>query len=501
MTETNITPDTNPKHFVPVHVGLLGHIDAGKTALARKLSEILSTSGLDKHPQSQERGITIDLGFTFFPLEKFMVTLVDAPGHADLIKSVVSGASIIDTALLIIDAKHGPQVQTGEHLLILDQLAISRILVIVNKIDLVPDLNKQKMMSQIQGLLEQTRYGINTPILFVSSKTGEGIDLLKTSLHQILTLIPLQRQLVAPLHYVIDHHFGKRGQGTIVTGTVLKGSASVGDNLTILPLDRSVKVKSIQKWKVAVTEFHAGDRCGVALSGISAEELYRGCFLTNSPEMYQRGQWIRVKVHALSLFKYPCKFGQEITLTHQMRVLSGRIFPYQPIESDEESQRLWLNPSISDQTYYAIIWMEAVEYFQDQDVILLTRLDLSPKELRIMGTAMVQAVETEPVLIYKKKVKRGRIKNAEYTKDTFIVEGLAESKTGASTLLGKRTIQPFGEIISTFGGKGNVEIRRLLEETPQPRENHSIQKGDEVILEMLRSFEIKAYRTYDYLHK
>lgn len=125
------------KNLIPIHIGLMGHIDAGKTAIARCFTEIISTAGLDKHSQSQARGITIDLGFTFFQLEKYMITLVDAPGHADLIKSVVSAAKIIDMAILVIDATKGPQVQTGEHLLILDMLKIPHVFVLINKIDLI----------------------------------------------------------------------------------------------------------------------------------------------------------------------------------------------------------------------------------------------------------------------------------------------------------------------------------------------------------------------------
>jgi len=95
-------------NLVPVHIGLMGHIDHGKTALARAISEHVSTAGLDKHPQAQERGITIDLGFTMFILNKYLVTLVDAPGHADLIRSVVAGANIIDSAILTVAADEGP---------------------------------------------------------------------------------------------------------------------------------------------------------------------------------------------------------------------------------------------------------------------------------------------------------------------------------------------------------------------------------------------------------
>ncbi|GAI80699.1 unnamed protein product, partial [marine sediment metagenome] len=107
---------------IPVHIGLFGHIDSGKTALAAVLSEFISTAGIDAHPQSKERGITIDLGFTSLILEEYLITLVDGPGHADLIKISASSVEIIDCALIVIDITKGPQIQTGEHLVMIESL-------------------------------------------------------------------------------------------------------------------------------------------------------------------------------------------------------------------------------------------------------------------------------------------------------------------------------------------------------------------------------------------
>ena len=121
---------------IPVHIGLFGHIDSGKTAVAASLSDIISTAGIDAHPQSKERGITIDIGFTSFMLDEYIVTLVDGPGHADLIKISASQVEIIDCALIVIDINKGPQVQTGEHLIMIESLNIEKIIVIINKIDL-----------------------------------------------------------------------------------------------------------------------------------------------------------------------------------------------------------------------------------------------------------------------------------------------------------------------------------------------------------------------------
>ena len=130
---------------IPIHIGFFGHIDSGKTKIAEVLSEIISTAGIDAHPQSKERGITIDLGFTSFILERFLITLVDAPGHADLIKISASSVEIIDCALIVIDINKGPQVQTGEHLIMIESLNIDKIIVILNKIDLFSGIIEEEI--------------------------------------------------------------------------------------------------------------------------------------------------------------------------------------------------------------------------------------------------------------------------------------------------------------------------------------------------------------------
>lgn len=107
-------------------MGLFGHVDHGKTELARALSEKVSTAGLDRHPEAKRRQMSIDIGFTAFTLANYLVTLVDVPGHADLIRTAVSGASIIDSAILVVSATQGPQTQTGEHLVLLESLEIQK---------------------------------------------------------------------------------------------------------------------------------------------------------------------------------------------------------------------------------------------------------------------------------------------------------------------------------------------------------------------------------------
>ncbi|MFX1256603.1 MAG: GTP-binding protein, partial [Promethearchaeota archaeon] len=154
---------------IPVHIGLFGHIDSGKTRVAAVLSEIISTAGIDAHPQSKKRGITIDLGFTSFMIEKYLITLVDGPGHADLIKISASSVEIIDCALLVIDINKGPQVQTGEHLIMIEALKIKNIIVVINKIDLFKG-NVNDEIEKTRNFFESTSFGPNIPIYAVSAK-------------------------------------------------------------------------------------------------------------------------------------------------------------------------------------------------------------------------------------------------------------------------------------------------------------------------------------------
>ena len=154
---------------IPIHIGLFGHIDSGKTAIAAQLSEIISTAGIDAHPQSKERGITIDLGFTSFTFEDYIFTLVDCPGHADLIKVSASSIEIIDFAIVVVDINKGPQVQTGEHVIMIESLNIKKIIVVLNKIDLYKG-NIENEIEKTREFFASTSFGPNIPIFAVSAK-------------------------------------------------------------------------------------------------------------------------------------------------------------------------------------------------------------------------------------------------------------------------------------------------------------------------------------------
>lgn len=154
--------------FLNFNVGLVGHVDSGKTSLAKVLSNVASTAAFDKSKQSQERGITLDLGFSSFKvpipdhlkcendeLESLQFTLVDCPGHAALIKTIIGGAQIVDMFLLVIDVTKGIQTQTGE-CIVIGELTCNKMIVVLNKVDLIPDENRTKNIEKVIALLSQT---------------------------------------------------------------------------------------------------------------------------------------------------------------------------------------------------------------------------------------------------------------------------------------------------------------------------------------------------------
>ncbi|XP_067096703.1 selenocysteine-specific elongation factor [Osmerus mordax] len=283
------------------NVGVLGHVDSGKTSLARSLSSTASTAAFDKNPQSRERGITLDLGFSSFTVdlpdhlqesayESLQFTLVDCPGHASLIRTIIGGAQIIDLMMLVVDVVKGVQTQTAECLLV-GELTCPRMVVILNKTDLLPPNKRQgaidKMTKRLHKTLENTSFK-DCPVIAVAAKPGgpeapdtdepqgipELIELLKSQ-----TYLP-RRDPEGALLMAVDHCFSIRGQGTVLTGTILQGALAVNDTVEIPALKVTKKVKSIQMFRKPVSAAMQGDRVGVCVTQFDPKLLERGVVCT-----------------------------------------------------------------------------------------------------------------------------------------------------------------------------------------------------------------------------
>ena len=465
---------------VPIHLGLFGHIDSGKTAVASVLSEIISTAGIDAHPQSKERGITIDLGFTSFILGDYLITLVDGPGHADLIKISAASVEIIDCALMVIDINKGPQIQTGEHLIMIDSLNIKDVIVLLNKTDLFKgDISSE--VEKIRDFFKSTSFGSNIPIYTISAKEQSGFEDLKRGILEKIKKLTINRDYEGNLIIPIDHHFSIKGRGAIITGTILKGKLEINQNLEVIPINTSGRVKSIQIFHQEVESAKAGDRVGINLKGLDVKKVFRGCYATNNKNSFELGDLIEIRVNQNKLFKHATNFGTQVHVTIGMFTLTGYLFPY--YEDNQKMIKLERTGELKE--YGAYLWLNEKVFFNKQkSTLLISRFDLPPTTLRILGAAELIKILHQPPILYKYKLKKGIVQNSEHSQGV-VCRGLAQSIEGAKKIIGRKLEPPFSKIVDTFGTKGLVIVS--VED-----KSKTIEKGDTVVLKELRSFTLKS---------
>jgi selenocysteine-specific elongation factor len=329
-----------------INVGVLGHVDSGKTSLVKALSTLLSTAALDKSKQSRQRGMTLDLGFSCFFLDlpshwkdvyankkSLQLTLVDCPGHASLIRTIIGGAQIIDVVLLVVDALKGWQAQTTE-CLVLAELTSPYLIVALNKVDQFADNEREAMIEaarvKVQERLKPTRFA-DAPVVGVSACVGgekvaaaSGEEKIKNETYNMDRLVsvlqekipPPSRTPTGPFYFSIDHCFPIRGRGTVLTGTVLSGSCSVNDVIEFPSLSQQRKVKSMQMFKREVPTIQQGDRAGLCVSNLDAALLERGMAAQPGAVQLWKGAIAVVRKVQFYSGSLPCNSKFHISVGH-----------------------------------------------------------------------------------------------------------------------------------------------------------------------------------------
>eukprot|EP01112_Ceratiomyxa_fruticulosa_P010457 TRINITY_DN2771_c0_g1_i3.p1 TRINITY_DN2771_c0_g1~~TRINITY_DN2771_c0_g1_i3.p1 ORF type:complete len:546 (+),score=96.05 TRINITY_DN2771_c0_g1_i3:121-1758(+) len=331
--------DDLPKRILNVNVGILGHVDSGKTSLAKVLSTLLSTAALDKSPASKERGITLDLGFSAFqvpipphmsslPYDVLQFTLVDCPGHSSLIRTIIGGAQIIDLMLLVIDGQKGIQTQTAE-CLVIGEITCRQAIVVINKIDLFSPDTRQAQIDKMSLRLSKTLQGTSfkdSPIVPVSANSDDPINipLLVETLQNYIA--PPVRKSTGDFLFEFDHCFPIKGQGTVLTGTVLSGSVELNKMIEIPSLKVEKKVKSMQMFHRPVEKAIQGDRVGICVAQLDAKLLERG--IIASPKSVPTMLGAIVSINKVRFFKSEVKSKQQfhITIGHQTIMGSATFF-------------------------------------------------------------------------------------------------------------------------------------------------------------------------------
>ena len=374
-------PTTNPGSIVNLNVGVMGHVDSGKTSLVKALSTHLSTASIDKHPQSQERGITLDLGFSAFTMplptrflasssssssavvappgvDTVQVTLVDCPGHGSLIRTIIGGAHIIDMVLLVVDVTRGIQAQTVE-CLIIAEITTQTLVIVLNKIDLLPAEDRARRVEEaittLRRSLRASRFS-HAPIVplaaavggeKVAAATNEGTPGAKgwgriphlglEDLGEALRAsMRLPRRLTdGPLYLAVDHCFPIKGQGTVLTGTVLSGKVAVNDVVELPVLGESRKVKSIQMFHQSVKRAQQGDRVGVCVTNLDSKSIERGVVCT--PGSIKRVDMALAVIKKIRAFRGRIKTGDKVHVSVGHVTVMAKVVFFGAKELQEEA--------------------------------------------------------------------------------------------------------------------------------------------------------------------
>ncbi|HRK37832.1 MAG TPA: selenocysteine-specific translation elongation factor [Burkholderiaceae bacterium] len=263
-------------------VGTAGHIDHGKTTLVRALTGV----DTDRLPEEKKRGITIELGYAFMDGPSGQrVGFIDVPGHERLVHTMVSGATGIDMALLLVAADDGVMPQTREHLAALSLLGIRHGLAVITKCDRVEAGKVAQVCSEVEALLGNSSLA-GAELLAVSAHTGQGIDALRDRVLQFTSQFRKHPRHHDAFRLAVDRSFTLSGIGTVVTGTVHAGAVTVGDELIVVPGQRRVRVRSLHAQNREVQHAVAGERCALGLASVSREEVERGQWLVHQAVAY-----------------------------------------------------------------------------------------------------------------------------------------------------------------------------------------------------------------------
>ncbi|XP_055858987.1 selenocysteine-specific elongation factor [Episyrphus balteatus] len=482
------------------NIGLLGHVDSGKTTLARALSTISSTAAFDKNPQSKERGITLDLGFSALTIETpnhlqslpsitkhIQFTFVDCPGHASLIRTIIGGAQIIDLMILVIDAQKGIQTQTAE-CIVIGEILQKKLIVVINKIDMIEESKRQdyldKMKMKLKKILSRTIFQ-DVPIFCISALNGinlkEFVEDIKTILH-----IP-DRDYKQPLLIYIDHCFAIKGQGTVCTGTIIQGKVSINDTIELPAIKEQRKVKSIQMFKSPVQSAGQGDRIGLCVTQFNSNQMERGIIC--QPGYLKFIHAAVIKLNRIEYYKFPLKSKSKLHVTVGHETVMAKIIlfkdnsldrPFDITQEYEYVEELLLDEKLITD-HFVMLEFETPILANDSSILIASKLDLDvhANTCRLACWGSIEwlthssnySTEILPKFkIYRNKLKQGTIQRV-VNDNQIIVQNLFKKDGNRDVYVGKRIELSTGEcgvIESTFGQTSKVKINfpeGLREET------------------------------------
>lgn len=526
-----------PSSLININIGILGHVDSGKTSLVKALTTLPSTASLDKNPQSQQRGITLDLGFSCFmarspklpPEMALQVTLVDCPGHASLIKTIIGGASIIDMMVLVLDVNKGVQTQTAE-CMVIGELLIPRLIIVLNKIDLIPEIEREEILKKktetLRKIFQKTKFKDNLIFIPLSANVG-GHESQKTigieGLYKALieeTPIPQRLEIKEEFLFLIDHCFPIKGQGSVVTGTVVKGTIKSGDEIEFPQIKDRKKVKSMQMFHKPIEKAIQGDRIGLLFANLDSKLIERG--IACHPGVLKTCDFLVISVRKINYYKQVIKTKGKfhITIDHQTVMGSilffggsnkGNFNPISKLEctfykfnpEEEYSYIEELNSKEeAENMVFCLISLEKPLIVGLGGLIIGAKFDsdINSNSCRLAFYGNIlwfhQKKEGVGIKVYKMKKREGSFEKL-IDNYTILVKNLFKKETNIEAFIGKAVMfkGQLGKIQGAFGKSGKVkaifDADILGKEGEETKENELV--GSSVVLSYKKYVKIEKF--------
>ncbi len=502
-----------PGQFLNVNLGVLGHVDSGKTSLCQCLTQVQSTACHDKSPQSKERGITLDLGFSAVYAHRpagwgddrpfVQVTLVDCPGHASLIRTVVGGAQIIDAVLLVLDVTKGMQTQTGECLAIAE-LLVPRLVVLLNKVDLLPPEERDKVLARKVDMLRKnifskTRFGVDVPFVPFSTLDKERVPGYSEALLQAVlgSMEAPRRRAVGPMVMLADHCFLLKGKGCVFTGTVVQGRLRVNDEFELPEFGQKRKVKSLQVFHKGVEQVIQGDRVALMTQMVEGDKPERTTLC--SPGLLQRVGSVIIDLNKISYFKLPIKtkanfhvisghqttmaqvrlFSAELSEDQQKMLLAGRgrRQGFNDWEEAKEGAEFRLDKGqeyevLTDleearpgATVFARLTFERPVLCSLGSFLIASKLDIDEAakvcRMAFHGQVLLVEQEKEELRLFRWKERRGQVERLA-DEQTLIVRDMFNKEVDLNKLIKQPVLLDNGQtgiMMGPFGKSGKLKVR------------------------------------------
>ena len=495
-----------------INVGLLGHVDSGKTSLSKALSKISSTAAFDKNPQSQERGITLDLGFSGLSVDApeslrdkssdgtLVFTFVDCPGHQSLIKTIIGGAQIIgewviwflakssssllssnilDMTILVVDIQKGFETQTGE-CLILGEITTKPMIVVLNKIDIIDEKKRdatiEKVTKKVQKTLEPTIFKASK-IISVSANSLMNIDQLTDAMVNEVEKINLTRNNQADFIFAFDHCFTIKGSGTVLSGTVMQGSIKINDTIEIPHLKTDRKVKSMQMFRKPVNSGAAGDRLGICITNFDSKQLERG--LVCQKGFVQPAFAVIIKLNRIRYYKRDIKTKAKFHCSVGHETVMGNILLFSAAHSDfnwdneYQHEDMFNDAQDNQRNVFALIEFEHSVMVHEDMLLIGSKLDTEQTNvcrLAFHGKILMKHASSDRnyqqtflhnLKVFKTKSREGTVQRVVNDYEV-ITANLFKKETDRSKFIGMKCQLSSGEcgtIAGSFGQSSKVRIQ------------------------------------------